>query len=151
MEVVFKLSRAEIELACAQYLAAGDVRFEATPKLAPLPGHDFEHLCFSARIAVRAPAAPLLALRSAPAAAPAAAPDEASVDEVTAPRSATRVLAPGAHQQVRVVEGSSEFGAPPAAGAKRAVETLGTLMSGDAPPSAVKLPPSVLAHRASSS
>lgn len=157
MEAVFKLTRDEVELACAQYLMQRDVKFVGTPKLASTTGQDFEHLFFTGEIALAAPApAPAPRRVEAPTTPPppvetprilpfdlrdvvAETSHNAPAETIEAPPvpAPEKRLRPG---QVRSKEASLDI-KPGKKG------SFGALMS-SAPPAYAKLPPGTQAYRA---
>jgi len=148
MEAVFKLTRAEVEEACAQYLMQRDVRFARTPKLADNVGQDFEHLFFTGEIALVAAPKPAARLEKV-------IPSQDLVDLTkvveaeTAPTPAAPVVSRTSADTPRFVESKLDFngGGGPAPAGKT---SLGALLSPDAPTSTIKLPESAIAFRAES-
>lgn len=163
MEAVIKLSRAEVEEACAQYLARRDVRFASTPKLVEPDGAPkFEFLYFSAEIAMTArPAvdAEPPALRrgtSAPAEVPYVAGRPFELDGERSAESATLYVAG------RPFDVAPDMGLPAPAPAPAPAPSLfagsapptgdtrsayARLIDPDAPPSIVRLPEKTLEFR----
>lgn len=154
MEAVFKLSRAEVELACAQFLAQRDVRFVKPPTLADDATQDFEHLFFTGEIALAEPVKTAVSVQTPPpqvwrgldftadainhVVAPAAAPTADVPAAAARPDAQTSVLKAASR------EGDKSFHPAPA-GPK---VSLGSLLSSD-PPAMVKLPASVVDYRRS--
>ncbi len=104
MEVVFKLTRREVEEACAQYLARRDVRFAAPPQLAP--NQEFEHMFFVGEIALTQPslhAEPVVERSPAPT-HPTPAPSPAPTPDARAAGQAASSLAASAARKVKYVE-----------------------------------------------
>lgn len=148
MEAVFKLSRAEVEEACLQYLARRDVRFAATPRLADAPGQEFAALVFIGEIALapmREPPAPaalppmqdaVFAPTPTPHGGVAQAPEPSPTPEVVVKTKAPALLGkPKSREAVLDLSRSSG-----------SVKVEG-LFSPESAPAVVRLPPSTVAYR----